>query len=288
LAYGLLAPSLVGIVVCLVVPIIIVAWLSFHRWDLLGPISYVGWDNWSRLLSDPTLGNSLLVTAAFALIVIPVQTALGLLLAVLLHRGLPGSGLLRAIYVLPWVCAPLALGIVWRWILAPTSGALNALLGTSVAWLTEPALALPAVALVSIWSQVGYVTLFFLAGLAVIPPSVVEAARLDGASGPRLLWHITLPLLRPTLFFVLLTSTITAFQTFDTVYALTQGGPSSLKDGVALGRTDVIARRIYADAFVNFDLGRAATAALVLFAVLVVVSLAQQLYFRRRITYDLS
>jgi len=285
----MLAPSLLGIFVFLVVPILVVSWLSFHSWDLIGPIKYVGWSNWSSLFSDPTLGNSLLVTLEFVLMVIPVQTVLGILMAVLLSRGLPGSGLLRAIFVLPWVCAPLALGIVWQWVFAPTSGALNALLGTSIAWLTEPALALPAVSFVSIWSQVGYVTLFFLAGLSVIPGTVVEAARLDGASAWQIFWNVKLPLLRPTLFFVLVTTTITAFQAFDTIYALTKGGPVALTDsGIPLGRTDVIAMRIYNDAFTAFSLGKAATAAVVLFVILVIISVAQQLYFRRRITYDLS
>lgn len=280
IGYALLAPSLFGIVAFLLVPILVVIWLSFQKWDLIDPLKFVGLDNWTSVLSDPTFGNSLLLTVLFVVLVIPVQTALGLLVASLLARRLPGSAVFRVLFVIPWVCAPLALGVVWNWIFQPTGGALNALLGTHIPWLTIPQFALPAVAIVSIWSQVGYVTLFFMAGLAVIPDQVIEAARVDGASASRIFWSIKLPLLRPTLFFVLVTTIISTFQVFDTIYALTRGGP--------VNATDVIAYRIYEQAFTSFNLGQAAVTALVLFVILVGVTIAQQLFFRRRITYDLS
>lgn len=278
--YALLLPSLIGVVLFLLIPIGVVVWLSFHHWDLIGSPRGVGFANWTSVLSDPDFLNSLLVTVLLMLLVIPIQTALGILMAVLMTRGLPGSAVFRVIYVIPWICAPLALGIVWKWIFAPTGGALNALLGTHVPWLTEPAFALPAVALVNIWSQVGYVALFFMAGLASIPSQVVEAARVDGASPARIFFSIKLPLIRPTLFFVLVTTIISIFQVFDSVFALTQGGPGNA--------TDVIAYRIYEQAFTSFDLGRSAVSSMVLFLLLVIVTVAQQLYFRRRITYDLT
>lgn len=279
--YGLLAPSAIGITLFLLVPIVVVVWLSFQRWDLIDPIRFVGLANWSRELSDPSFWSSIGVTLLFGVLVIPTQTLLGILLASLLSRGLPGSGLFRVLFVVPWVCAPLALGVVWNWLFQPTGGVLNTLLGTHLTWLSDPNLALPCVAAVTVWSQTGYVTLFFLAGLAVIPDAVVDAARVDGASSTRIFWSIKMPLLRPTLFFVLVTSIISTFQVFDSIYSLTpQGGPG--------GTTSVIAFRIYETAFTRFDMGGAAVAAVVLFAVLVVVTVAQQLYFRRRITYDLS
>ncbi|MFI5084437.1 MAG: carbohydrate ABC transporter permease [Actinomycetales bacterium] len=281
MGYLLLAPSMFGILAFLVFPILVVIWLSMNRWDLLSPARFVGWENFSAVFADPTFLRSLLVTVGFVLLVIPLQTALGLFAATLLSRGLPGSSFLRVIYVIPWICAPLALGVVWKWIFAPTGGALNAVLGGTTAWLSDPALALPAVAAVSIWSQVGYVTLFFMAGLAAVPEQLVDAARIDGANAWHMFWQIKLPLLRPTMFFVLVTGVISSFQAFDSIYALTpSGGPQ--------GTTDVIARRIYSEAFQSFNLGRASVMALVLFAVLVGVTLAQQLYFRKRITYDLS
>jgi multiple sugar transport system permease protein len=277
--YALLAPSLFGVVAFLVLPIFVVLWLAFQDWDLLGPLQFVGLDNFASVLTDAQFGRSLLVTLLFVLLVIPVQTGLGLFAASLLTRGLPGSTVLRTIYVLPWICAPLALGVVWKWIFAPTDGALNALLGFRVEWLSNPDLALPAVAAVTIWSQVGYVTLFFMAGLTSIPDMFLEAARIDGASPWQIFWRIKVPLLRPTTFFVLVTGIISSFQVFDTVYALTpNGGPQ--------GSTDVIAARIYYEAFDSFDLGRASVMALVLLVLLVGVTLLQQLYFRKRITYE--
>lgn len=278
----LLAPSLFGLTAFLLFPILVVLWLSLNQWDLLAPIRFVGLDNWTEVLGDPTFGNSMFRTLIFVALVIPLQTALGLFLAVLLTRGLPGSGLFRVIYVIPWVCAPLALGVVWKWILAPFDGALNNLLGLNVEWLSNPALAMPAVAGVTIWSQVGYTTLFFVAGLAAIPDTVLEAAQLDGANGWQIFWQVKLPLLGPTMFFVLVTGVISAFQAFDQIYALTpRGGPE--------GTTDVIASRIYLEAFQGgFNLGRASVMALVLFAILVVVTVVQQRWFADRITYDLS
>ncbi|GAA4979109.1 sugar ABC transporter permease [Pseudonocardia tropica] len=131
------------------------------------------------------------------------------------------------------------------------------------------------------WTQVGYVALFFLAGLRAIPDTIVEAARLDGASAWQLLWRIRLPLLRPTLFFVLVTGVISSFQVFDSVYALTpNGGPQ--------GVTDVVAGRIYYEAFENRAVGQAAVMAMVLFVILVVVTVAQQRWFSRRTTYELD
>ncbi|WP_105034737.1 carbohydrate ABC transporter permease [Cryobacterium aureum] len=278
--YGLLAPSLFGVVCFLLLPVLVVVWLSFQSWDLIGPITFVGLDNYQSVLSDGVFGNSLLVTLIFVLLVVPIQTLIGLGAASLLTRSLPGSAWFRTIYVLPWICAPLALGVVWKWILAPTDGVFNTLLGQRVEWLSDPALALPAVAAVVIWTNVGYVTLFFMAGLLNIPGQILEAARIDGAGAVKMFWHIKLPLLRPTMFFVLVTTVISAFQVFDQVYALTQGGPAR--------STDVVAARIYYEAFDAFDLGRAAVMAVVLLVILVVITLAQQLYFRRRVTYEMD
>lgn len=279
-AYALLAPSLFGVACFLVLPVLIVIWLTFHSWDLISPPQFVGLGNWGSVLSDAVFGNSLLVTLLFVVIVIPLQTALGLGAAILLSRGLPGSGLLRTLYVLPWICAPLALGVVWKWIFAPTGGALNALLGVRIEWLTDLGLALPAVSAVIVWSNVGYITLFFMAGLYNIPPQLVEAAQLDGAGPVAVFWRVKLPLLRPTMFFVLVTTMIAAFQVFDQVYALTGGGPDR--------RTDIVAHRIYHEAFETFDLGRASVMAVVLLVILVAITLVQQLYFRKRITYELT
>ncbi|KQX62885.1 carbohydrate ABC transporter permease [Angustibacter sp. Root456] len=280
-AYALLAPSLFGITAFLVLPILVVLWLSLNHWDLISSAQWVGLRNWHEVLTDAAFGRSLVITAVFVLLVIPVEVVLGLFAASLLTRGLPGSPAFRVIYVLPWICAPLVLGVVWRWILAPTDGALNALIGHRVEWLADPALALPSVAAVTVWTQVGYVTLFFAAGLQNIPAHLIEAARIDGAGPWQTFWRIKLPLLRPTMFFVLVTGVISSFQVFDSIYALTpQGGPE--------GVTDVIAGRIYYQAFQSRNIGEASVMALVLFTVLVVITVGQQRWFSRRTTYDLS
>ena len=278
LAYALLAPSLFGVVTFLLLPIFVVLWLSLHRWDLLGPIHYVGGANWRSVLTDSEFGNSLLVTLLFVAIVVPTQTVLGLAVAALLARDLPGSGMLRTLYVLPWICSPLAIAVLWRWILAPTDGAVGTVLGQRIEWLTDPDLALPVVSAVTVWTNVGYVTLFFLAGILAIPAEIQNAARTDGANAWQRFRHITLPMLRPTLFFVLVTGIVSAAQVFDTVYALTGGGPQ--------GRTDLVAHRIYAEAFGAAAVGRAAVMAVVLFVLLVGVTIVQHLYFRKRTTYD--
>lgn len=279
-AYALLAPSLFGVAAFLLLPMFVVGWLSLHRWDLLGPIRYVGLDNWRSVFTDGTFGNSLVVTAAFVALVVPVQTALGLFAASMLARQLPGSVFFRTLYVLPWISAPIAIAVLWRWLLAPTDGAVNTLLGHRVEWLTDPGLALPVVSAVTVWTNVGYVALFFLAGILAIPEEIYRAARLDGAGIWQRFWHITLPLLRPTLFFVAVTGIISAAQVFDTVYALTGGGPQN--------RTDLVAHRIYVEAFGAAAVGRAAVMAIILFAILVCATVAQYLYFRRRISYDLA
>lgn len=280
LGYALLAPSLFGVVTFLLLPMLVVAWLSLNRWDLLGSIEYVGLANWRSVLTDSSFGTSLVVTVLFIAMVVPVQTVLGMFAASLLARGLPGTGVFRTLYVLPWICSPLAIAVLWRWILAPTDGAIGTVLGQRIEWLTDPVLALPVVSAVTVWTNVGYVTLFFLAGILAIPADVQNAARTDGATSWQRFRYITLPMLRPTLFFVLVTGIVSAAQVFDTVYALTGGGPQE--------RTDVIAHRIYAEAFGAAAVGRAAVMALVLFVLLVGVTIVQHLYFRRRISYDLT
>jgi multiple sugar transport system permease protein len=280
LAYALLAPSMFGVLAFLLLPILVVIWLSLYRWDLLGPLRYVGLANWRSVLVDTDFVNSLVVTAIFVAIVVPAQTVLGLLAASMLARQLPGTPVFRTLYVLPWICAPLAIAVLWRWILAPTDGAVATVLGHRIEWLSDPTLALPVVSAVVVWANVGYVALSFLAGLLAIPDEIHAAARTDGANAWQRFWRITLPMLRPTMFFVLVTGIVSTAQVFDTVYALTDGGPR--------GRTDLVAHRIYAEAFGAASIGRASVMAVVLFVILVGVTFVQHMYFRRRISYDLT
>ncbi|MDN5601612.1 MAG: sugar ABC transporter permease [Brachybacterium sp.] len=280
LGWLLIAPSLIGVSAFLILPVLLAFIVSLFRWDLLGTRQFIGLENYQSLLGDGALPNSLLVTGIFTLISVPLSLALGLILATQLVRALPGSAIVRVLVVIPWVCAPLALGVVWKWIFQPSVGALNQILGVRIEWLTDPALALPAVAFVAIWQNVGYISLFFQAGLTRIPGSIYEAARIDGAGPAQQLWFMTIPLLRPTTFFLAVTQVVASFQVFDMVFALTGGGPQH--------RTEVIASLIYNEAFVSSRLGRASAVAVILFLLLVVITVAQQRWFSRRITYDMS
>ncbi|WP_019932095.1 carbohydrate ABC transporter permease [Nocardia sp. BMG111209] len=275
--YALLLPSLIGVGCFLLLPIAVVAWLSVHSWNLLGPVRFTGWDNWRAVLSDRQFGHALVVTLALTALVVPIQTVLGFVVAALLARRRGGTAL-QVLYALPWMCAPVAVGVVWQWVFAPTGGALNAVLGRRIEWLSEPALALPSVAAVSIWSNVGYVALFFVAGIRAIPADLLDAGALDGAGGWQRIRFLVLPLLRPTMFFVLVTGVLAAFQTFDTVYALTKGAPDH--------RTDVVAMRIFSEAFDAARPGRAAVMAIVVCAVMMLITVLQHRYFRDRTGYE--
>jgi multiple sugar transport system permease protein len=283
-AYAFIGPSLIGVLLFLLLPVAAVFVLSLFHWNLIGSPSFAGLANFRQLAHDSTVWHALLTTCEYVLLNIPLQTALALLLALFLNRKLRGVKVFRVLYVLPWMATPIAMGIIWEWIFDPDRGVLNAFLGLfgvhPVAWLTSPAWALPAVAAVNIWQYTGYNALFFLAGLQAIPEQLYEAAQLDGAGPVRQFFAVTLPLLNPTLFFVLVTSVIGSFQVFDTVYAMTKGGPGH--------STDVLNYEIYSRAFKFFDAGYASTIALLLFVIIMAVTLVQMRYFRNRTTYDLS
>ncbi|WP_210479279.1 carbohydrate ABC transporter permease [Naasia sp. SYSU D00948] len=263
----LLAPSTAGLVAFFLVPIGVVLWLVTQSWDLLGEPTWVGLGNLTALLRDEGFGRSLLVTLGMGLIAVPLQVLLGLALAVALARPVPGSALFGAALLLPWLAAPLVVGVLWRWILSPVGGVIPELTGRTVDLLGDPVLAPVLVSLVVVWSNVGYVTLFFVAALVAIPREYEETAMLEGAGRLRRLWSVELPLIRPTLFFVLITSCVSFFGLFDTVVALTGGGPGAA--------TDVVALHVYRAAFEEFDLGRAAAMALVLGGIQAVLLVVQ-------------
>jgi len=283
-AYAFLFPSLLGLLVFLLLPVIAVAILSFFDWGLISDPHFIGLQNYVRLFQSPVVHQSLLVTAYFVLLNIPLQTVLALLFALFMNKRLPGIGTFRTLFAVPWMATPVAMGIVWQWIFDPQYGALNnflALFGVhELTWLTSQQLALPAIAIVSIWGNVGYTMLFFLAGLQGIPEYLYEAAYMDGANPVQTFFRVTLPLLNPTMFFVLVTNLISSFQLFDTVYAMTKGGPA--------GSTNVLNYYIFKEAFQFFHAGYASALSMVLFAILMLVTLLLALYFRNRTTYDLS
>ncbi|TMR08858.1 sugar ABC transporter permease [Nonomuraea turkmeniaca] len=279
-----MAPSLLGVLAFLLLPMVIVLVLSLFDWELLSAPEFVGLDNYRRLAADGEAWHSLGVTAGYVLLCIPLQTVLALALAMLLNQRIRGVRFYRSLFVIPWMATPIVLGLIWNWIFDPRDGALNtalALVGiTGPDWLSDADWALPAVALVSVWQHTGYNMLFFLAGLQGIPKELHDAAATDGATSAQRFWRVTLPLLNPTMFFVTVTNLIGAFQVFDTVYAMTDGGPSR--------STEVLNFRIFQTAFKEFDFGYAATLSALLFAVIFLVTLAQVRFFGKRTTYDLS
>ena len=283
-AYVLLTPSLVGFVLFLLAPIIGVVVISFFDWNLMGSPRFVGLANYREMMGDSEVWRSVRNTVYYVVLNIPAQTVLALLLALAMNRRLKGGKVFRVLFVLPWMAMPVALGIVWSWAFDPQHGVINqflALFGVDgPAWLSSTAWAMPVMASVNIWQYTGYTMLFLLAGLQAIPESLYEAAGLDGAGAVQRFFRITLPLLRPSMFFVLVTNTIGSFQMFDTVYVMTQGGPG--------GSTDTMNYHIYQQAFQLFRSGYASALAMLLFALILLVTAVQFLYFRKRTVYDFS
>ena len=253
-AWSFLAPAAVHLAVFTIGPLIFAAWLSFHRWNLVDVARpFVGLGNYLSLLSDGAFWNAVWNTAVFTLHV-PVAMAVALAFAVLVHRRTRTLLLVRTALFLPSITSLVAIAVVWQWILNTDYGILNWLLSMvgfgPVPWLTSPKTALLAIMILSVWMVVGYQMVLFQAGLAAIPEELYEAARIDGAGPWQRFVHVTLPGLRHTLFFVLVTSIIGSFQIFGAVYVMTEGGP--------LGSTDVAVYHIYKEAWEFLRFGSAA------------------------------
>jgi multiple sugar transport system permease protein/sn-glycerol 3-phosphate transport system permease protein len=278
-----IGPSLFGVFAFLLIPVLMAAVISFTNWDLLSTPAFIGLANYARLIGDPRSINAFIRSGYFVLLTMPLQTVLALLVALLLQNKFRGRAFFRALYVLPWLATPVALAVIWHWLLDPGTGPLQFLAPfgiTTANWFQDPSLALPGIALITVWQFVGYNSLFFLAGLQSIPSGLYEAARLDGAGPWQLFRRITLPLLAPTTLFVVVTNVIGGFQAFDYVYVLTSGGPDH--------STEVINYRIYEQAFIQFNGGYAAALAMVLFVIILIATVIQFAFARNRVVYDLS
>jgi multiple sugar transport system permease protein len=261
-AWLFLAPALLLLSVFVLYPILYLAALSFTSGSFTrSGTHWVGLKNYSRLLADPefwqVVGNTVYFTVAT---VIP-SLAIPLLLATLLDRALALRGLLRTAYFIPSITSLVAVGLGWRW-LFQADGLVNALLEAvglpAVAWLSSPTWAMPVMIVFSIWKQLGFNLVVFLAGLQTIPLSRYEAAALDGANDWQQFWHITLPGLRPTLIFVTVTTVVFTLRSFEQPYVITGGGP--------LNSTNLLVFYIYNQAFAQFDFGYAAAMATLLLA----------------------
>ena len=283
-AWLFLLPNFVGFMVFTVFAIGFSLWISLHQWDLFSSPVYVGLSNFVRLLTnDRDFKRALLNTLYFAVGIVPLGTAASLCLALLANRALKGMTFFRTVMYLPSVSSTIAVGIVWIWLLDPQFGVVNyALRSIGVAnppnWLGSIVWAKPALILMHIWQYAGYYMIIFLAGLQGIPEQLYEAAVLDGASSWQKFWRITLPLLSPTTFFVVVMKMIGVFNIFEQPFIMTGGGPS--------GSTETIVYYIYSNAFEWFNMGYASAVAWVLFILVFGVTLIQFKYQGRWVNYE--
>jgi len=260
--------------------------ISFTDWDLLSTPKFVGLYNYISLLTDdPLFWLSLKNTLVYSVIVIGIGVPLSLVLALAVNNKLRGIEIFRTIYFIPVVVSTVAAALVWKWIFAPDIGVVNTILRwfgvRGPLWLGSEKTALLSVAIVAIWLGLGYNMVILLAGLKGIPSHLYEAAAIDGAGGAQQFWYITLPLLTPTLFFVLVMSVISSFQVFSQVYVMTiQGGPNNA--------TLTYIYYLWRNAFQYFKMGYASALAYVLFLIILVLTVIQMKFLGRRINYDLD
>jgi len=275
-------PNLLGVLLFTAIPVLVGFGLSFTDWNMLSDPKWVGLRNYQDLMADDLFWIGLKNTFYYSLMVIPGNMIVSLGLALALTSGLKGARLYRTIFFLPYISSVVAVALVWKWIMNPSFGIANSLLESlhlpTSGWFTEPGTALMSVAIVAIWQTAGYNMVLFMAGLNGIPRQMYEAAQLDGASGWQAFLHITLPLLMPTTFFVLITSLIGSFQVFTLVFNMTKGGPGN--------STLVYVYQLWRNAFYYFKMGYASAMAYVLFLILVVITLLQVRFIGRRVNYD--
>ncbi len=274
-AYAFLAPVLIGWGLFVGVALVMSFYFSFTTFNLLKPPQWLGPDNYLRVLKHPDFFRYALPnTAKYSAVVVPTQTVLSLLLAFALDQRIRARGFFRTAFYLPSVTSSVVIGIIFVWLFAP-QGMINQMLGLDINWLNNPKTSLPTIMLVNIWSTTGTMTLIFLAGLQDIPHELYEQASIDGANRLQTLWHITVPMLRPVIFFVVTLGIIGTFQVFDQIYIMTQGGP--------LKSTMTVVYLIYFWAFqeVTPDMGRASAAAFILALTIFAVTMVQRRFLER-------
>ena len=261
-------PALVGVFIFIIIPIITSFCLSFTSWDMLNEITFVGLDNYKAVLSEKDFIQILVNTFVYAISTTFFAVIIPLLTAAILNNKIRGSEWFKTIYFLPFITPAVVIAIVWAWIFDPNIGAVNTIFHTHLKWLFDTRLAMPVLIFVSVWKLIGYNVVLFLTGFASINQDVYEAARIDGASEKQIFKEITLPLLKPTTYFVILVTAISSFQVFDLIYVMTEGGPS--------GATDVIVYSIYKYAFEYFDVGKSCALAYILFTIIFILTIAQK------------
>ena len=275
-AYVFIAPMVIGTLIFGIVPILYSAGLSLMKWDGLGEKKFNGLTNFVNLMKDEKFRYEIRNTLVYTIAVVPITLMLSLGVANLLNKGLQATGFFRVIYFLPNIVMPVAVAMVWRFLLNSKVGLVNVFLRVlhlpTPGWISDPKYIMASLVIISVWSGVGYNAIIMLAGLQGISPSLYESARLDGASSIRIFWKITFPLLSPTLFFLTTMSIMNSMRAFDIIYTFIgkadQGGPI-----VDASRTVVFG--IYDKAFKFLNMGGASAEAMILFFMIAVITVVQ-------------
>ena len=262
-------PAVLGTLIFIVIPVFFSFSLSFVDWDLL---SY-----FKDVLTDSMFVQVLINTFVFAIASSVFAVIIPLVLACILNTKIRGSNFYKTAYFLPFITPMIVIAIVWQWVFDPNIGLLNQILHTHIKWLYDVRFAMPALIAVSVWKLIGYNMIIFLSGLSTINQEVLEAAKIDGANSWQVFKNVTVPLLSPTIFFVIVITSISSFQVFDLIYVMTQGGPDN--------STMVLVYSIYKYAFEYFDVGKASAIAYILFAIIFVLVLCQW-KLRKKMVYN--
>jgi multiple sugar transport system permease protein len=281
-AYAMLTPAFILLGVFTLFAVAFSVYLSFHQWDILNPQKpYVGLQNYRELKHDAYFKQAVKNTAYFTLGTVPLSVAFGLGIALLLNRPIRGRAAFRTLYYLPVVTPLVVSGLIWKWVLDGDFGVLNYYIGkigiSPQLWLSNPSLAMPSVIAMSVWATVGFTMLVYLAGLQAIPEEYYEASSVDGASAWQQFRHITLPLLAPSTFFLLVYLIISTFQVFDQIFVMTNGGP--------LRATTTVVYYIWQAGFQDFTMGYASAMAYALFAIIFVFTITLVVVQNRRSDY---
>lgn len=283
-----LLPNVLGFLIFTIGPLISSLGFSLLEWNLLKPPLFLGLHNYLDLVRDAEFGRSLRATFYYLAGSVPLGLVASLALALALNQHIRGIRFFRTVYFVPVVSSMVAVALMWRWMYNPTSGVLNFMLNQTFSWLglplrapdwlQSPVWAMPAIIIMSVWKGMGYNMVLFLAGLQGIPRHLYEAAEIDGATSSRRFWSITLPLLTPTTFFVLIMSVIGSFQVFEQAYIMTQGGP--------VRSTVTTVYYIYENGFEWHRMGYASAVAWALFAMILAVTLVQWRMQDRWVYYE--
>lgn len=273
--YILIGPTFILFTIFFLIPLLYSFTLTFVDWNGFSVDKvFVGFDNYTRLFEDADFINAFKNTFVYTVCTVPLSVFISLIMSALLNDKVKGFQTLKGIYFLPHIVSLVAVGVVWSWIFLPDKyGLLNSILsffGIEIqAWLDDPKLAMPSLIIIGVWKSMGYNMVIFIAGLLAIPKSLYEAAKIDGAKSHQTFFYVTLPMLRPTIFFVMVSSTIySLFQIFDIVNVTTNGGP--------IGKTEMLVTYLYKVGFKDYEMGYASAIAFVLFSLAIITTVVQR------------